>query len=759
MPYTIRPAFRRSWRRKALGLSLLAAQAIAASSAAQTGMSSETTSDASKSLAEAAQETTFVDIVTVAATRSEHTLEGTPGHVDVISAEEIEELGHTGVADLLRYMPGVFLDGDPTRLGANGFNIRGVGGNRVQTRIDGVPTAEQFDFGPLSAPQFQLDVDLLESMEVVRSAGSALYGSDALGGVVALTTRGPRSYLDGRSQAFRLRAGYDGRADELSESLVYALGNDRRQGSIVWTRRDGEELDNQGEIDTLDSTRTAPNPIDRRQDNVLIKLSHSPALGALLGITLEGFESRTDTQVLSSRAPASPAASAVLDFGAVDYQERRRAIIEHSLLPRTRLADSLIWRAYWQQAETHQVTDELRESSLGVTQREGLLRFDQETFGLEAEVRKGLDRRGRRSLTYGLLLRRDRFDVLRDRSEFVIETGLPAPTSLIFPTKYFPRSDIDEIGLFVQGDLELLNGRLRLVPGLRFDRFELDPDQDDTIFQSGNPGQPETAALTDQVVSPKLGLVLAMGDSISFFAQYAHGFRAPPMSAVNNGFTNQAGGYRTLPNPDLRPETSNNLELGLRARFARGSLSATLFSNRYDHFIETVVLGFNPVDFLVEFQPRNLENVEISGVELAGDMRFGRSWRLRFAYSYTEGNDVTADEPLDTIAPPTLVLGLRYTRPGGRWGIEGSPRWTGSKSADDLPADSTQFRVPSAEVLDLSAWITLTERVSLQLSAWNLGNATYWQWPYARGRLEGSPTLDRYTSPGRSFGIQTQVRF
>ena len=304
---------------------------------------------------------------------------------------------------------------------------------------------------------------------------------------------------------------------------------------------------------------------------------------------------------------------------------------------------------------------------------------------------------------------------------------------------------------------------MRLIPGLRYDSFDLDPNENDQIFLSGNPGQDAPVAISDDAVSPKLGVVVGLGDQISLFGQYARGFRAPPMSAVNNGFTNPAGGYRTLPNAELEPETSDNFEIGIRGTFgrgdgARGSFSITAFDNRYDDFIETVFLGFNPAVFLVEFQPQNLGEVEISGIELAGDVRFGNAWRLRAAYSDIEGDNVTDDEPLESIAPPRFVSGLRYA-PSGRWGVEGTATFVQSKDEEDLPAGSTQFRTPSYEIFDLAAWLTLSDRLRLQLSAWNLTDETYWQWTFARGQSEGAATLDRYTSPGRSFGLQARVQF
>lgn len=714
--------------------------------------------EAATAASEPPVDATFLDSVTVSATLTERTLEETPGNVDVIDADEIAEVGYTGVADLVRFAPGVYVEGDLSRLGTSGFNIRGIGGNRVLMQVDGVPTAEQFDFGPFRVHQYSVDLDTLERAEIVRSAGSALYGSDALGGVVSLVTRGPRSYLGAESQHLGLRAGYDSRAEEGSESLVYARGNETWAGSIVWTHRDGAELGNQGDVESLDFTRAAPNPIDRRQDNALVKLARTGQRHQLEA-AVERFDSRAETEVLSARNPGSPFASAVRDADAVDTQERLRLSLEQSWVHESFASDSVFWRMYWQQAETEQRTDEVREGSLGLSDRAGLLSYDQGTLGLSVEARKGLGPGAKQALTYGASFQRDSFDQLRDRVEVVIATGAPVPTSLVFPTKYFPESEVQELGAFVQAELDLWDGRLRLVPGLRYDRYDLDADERDVVFRLGNPGQPDAVDLADDAVSPKLGVVLSVTDALSVFGQLARGFRAPPMSAVNNGFTNQAGGYRTLANPDLDAETSDNLEVGFRGNFRRASFSIAYFDNRFDDFIETVFLGFDPIELLVEFQPQNIQEVEISGIELSAELRFGRSWRWRAAYSNIEGDNVTDDEPLDSIAPPRFVTGLRYARPGARWGVEGTATLVDAKRARDLPTGSDLFRTPRYEVVDVAAWLSITRQITVQLSAWNLTDETYWPWTHARGRTEGSPDLDRFTSPGRSFGLQARVTF
>ena len=104
-----------------------------------------------------------------------------------------------------------------------------------------------------------------------------------------------------------------------------------------------------------------------------------------------------------------------------------------------------------------------------------------------------------------------------------------------------------------------------------------------------------------------------LSDVVTLHAQYAGGFRAPPHSSINTGFTNPRGGYTTLPNAALRAETSDNLEVGIRTAFDRASLGLSGFSNRYDDFIEMTDIGFNPMTRLLEFQSQNLDQAEIRG--------------------------------------------------------------------------------------------------------------------------------------------------
>jgi hemoglobin/transferrin/lactoferrin receptor protein len=720
---------------------------------------------------------TFLDSITVSATRGSSSVGEAPATVSVVPRSEIEASVASDARDLLTFLPGVEIAGDPTRLGLNGFLIRGLGGNRVLTQVDGVPTPEQFDFGPFNVHRPFLDLDAVESLEVLRNAGSSLYGSDALAGVVSVVTRDPADLLQGERAHLGARLGWDGRADAASVGVSAAATLGSWQGGLVASGSRGHELDNQGERATLGATRTAPNPQDNDAAQVLGKLVRLDDRSSLR-FAVEGNASDADTSVLSSLGLVNqgiglpPGAVFTLEtqsFETVDEVERLRLSADQLLSLGAGWADTLRWRAFGQSSETTQTTTELRQTRFGggplgplrVTdaQRVGSLSFEQSTLGVELQADKALGAKAR--LVWGISAQQDRFDTLRDRVEVNLATGQRIASSLIFPTKYFPESEVLELGAYVQAEWSLLGERLKLVPGLRYDRYDLDARADDRIYVDGNPGtEPPADSRTDSL-SPKLGLVWAFSPKQTAYLQYARGFRAPPYSAINNGFTNAAGGYITLPNADLEAETSDNYELGWRWSGERSAVAVTLFENRFDQFIETVTLGVDPATGLLQFQPLNFQQVETRGLELSAELRWPGGWRLRTAGTWVEGEDTGLDVPLNSVSPPRGVLGLGWRPAGGRFGGELVLTAVGEKKEEDLDASvSPRFAAPSYQLLDLTATARLPGNLDLRLALLNLTDETYWQWADIRGGLAASSAvLDRFTSPGRSISVALARRW
>ncbi len=701
---------------------------------------------------------TFLDSVTISANLRPAPVRDTPGVVSVIDGETIEERMIEDLSDLVKYEPGVYVENNVTRLGLNGFNIRGIGGNRVMTLVDGVETSEQFDFGPFNVHQAGLDVDVLKTVEIVRSANSALYGSDALGGVVSLFTKDPADYLQDRRFYAGAKTAWDGRADDVGVNLTLAGGGERVQASVFASLNRGGEIGNKGAVDTRDETRTAPNPQDVEGRQVLAKLVFNASPGNRWRTTAELYDTRVETEWLSNNR--------LLDFGrfaylieesaALDTQRRRRFSLDHTLADRG--LDLLSWQVYGQFNDTAQVVDEDRVTSgFGPTfpsVRRGTLDYEQAGYGGSAQGRQwlgGID--DGMLLTFGASYKTDYFDMRRDRTETNTVTGEPVPSEFIFPNKYFPESDLAEAGVYLQGEIRF--GRVTLVPGARYDHFSLDANQADPVFVAGL--NPEAADFSDGALSPKIGVAARLTDAVTLHAQYAGGFRAPPYSAVNTGFANPRGGYTTLPNTALRAETSDNFEGGVRAAFDRASLGLSVFSNRYDDFIELTDLGQNPRTRLLEFQSRNLDQAAIRGVEMRGEAYLTDSVTIRGSYARIDGAEIlrgAADDaplaeetPLRSIAPNEGVVGVRYVRPSGRWGSELSLRLVEAYRRQD---SVSQFAPDAYRIVDLVGFVPLTDALKFRLGLLNLTDARYFEWWNVRGRQAGDPIIDRYSSPGIS---------
>lgn len=695
-------------------------------------------------------QTRFFDTVTVSATLNPTTVKETPGTVSVIDAETMQRRMIENTADLVKFEPGVYIDANVTRVGLNGFNIRGVGGNRVMTRVDGVETSEQFDFGPFNVHQFSLDLDTLKSAEIVRSSASSLYGSDALGGVVSFFTKDPADYLAGQRQHLGAKMLFDGRSRDASGNGVVAFGTSRLQASIFGSYARGEEMRNRGRVDARDATRTTPNPQERTNLQGLGKVTFAMSEGNRLRATVELADNdvRTDAYSSYARTVTGPLVTNVTGVVSNDDMQRQRYSVDQALDNRGWL-NHLAWNLFVQQSTTGQVVDEVRASQgAGVAStilRSGTLDYDQDTVGGTLQARKLFQPFSRVLLvTAGGNYKRDVFDMIRDRVDINQATGAIVPaTNIILPSKYFPKSTVGEGGGYLQGELQA--GRLTLLPGLRYDRFTLDADENDRVYiDNQNPAAVDFSA---DRVSARVGASLRVTDTVSAHVQYAGGFRAPPYSAVNSGFTNLAGGYTSVPNTSLRPETSDNFEASLRGSFQRVSAGVTVFSNHYDDFILQAQRGVSPTG-LLEFQYQNVSKVVIEGVELRGEARLTNHLQLRAAYAAIRGDDVTGqtDVPINTVAPDQGTVGLQYT--GGRWGAETVVR--GVRAQRQAVAGAGLYTPKAFAAADLTTWVSPIRDVTVRLGVLNLTNAKYFEWTNVRGRQATDPTIDRYSSPGVS---------
>ena len=676
--------------------------------------------------------------------------------VTVIPQEEIQRMLASDVKQLVRYEPGLSVRSDPFRFGLDTFTVRGMTGNRVAVEVDGVPAAGGFTIGSFSdSGRSFVDLTFVRNVQVLRGPASSLYGSDAIGGVVAMTTLEADDILPtGATTGVRTEAGYASDDDGWHAAVIGAGQSGAAQFLLGYVHREGNEADTAADV--------APDPRDYRADSLLAKLTYDTVPGGPLTLTAEGGRLHQKTDVDAFEGLAGSRFVNTTELRGDDSGSRFRLSAAQRLASNAAF-DSADWQLYWQGTDTEQDTFEQRKAvppRTPAVQIDRRFELEDRTLGIEFTAVKDLARGGTaHDFVYGVEFAVTRLEELRNGLQTNLATGAETRTILgeTFPLRDFPVSDVTEAGAFVQDEIRFADGAWTLIPALRADYYRLSPEAD-ALYREDNPRLP-VVGLEDWSVSPKLGVTRRLGDSATAYFQYSNGFRAPPPEDVNIGLDLPLLNVRAIPNPDLDPETSHGYELGLRWNGPALALTASTYWTDYDDFIESKVnLGKDPATGVTLFQSQNVASARIYGAELAASANLGawrpklEGWSARFAAAYAHGEDLERDEPLNSVDPASGVLSLRYDAPTGRWGGE----IVGTTAAAKRRIDRSRVDLYGTDAwytLDLLTHVDLGRNAWLALGLFNLTDQDYIEWADVRGRPVGDPLIPYYTHPGRNVSL------
>ena len=690
--------------------------------------------------------------VTVSATRSARKVDDVPSSVSVITDATIQKEGARTLKDVFRNELDVTVPMGPTRFGVGGaptgrggqegVNIRGLGGNQVLMLVDGIRIPNGFSFGPFSTGRGDfLDIDGLKSVEVLRGPTSTQYGSDGLAGAVTFKTLDPSDLLThGQSVGGFARLGYASIDQAGSGTLAVAGKNDKWQAMVLGSYRQGHETSNQGNNDAKSIDRTTPNPVDYNNRYVLGKaiLTIDPA--QQLGLTIESQRRSQHTKVFSARAAAPVMPRGITDLTTQDTIERDRLSLEHQYNDvNAAWVQSAETRLYWQDAKVNQYATEQRSRA---PERLRDNTFRTQVVGFATQFQTNLTGWVNQRLSYGLDLSQAQISAMRD--------GTFAPYGSKFPSRPFPDTTYTLGGAFFQSEIEL--GTVSVIPGVRFDRYAIDPSTKGY----------ENVSLTNlsgQAVTPRIGAVWRLASGFSPYAQLARGFRAPTPEQVNNGFANLASGYTSVGNPALKPEYADSLEIGFRGKSHGLRYSLAGFENRYQNFISQEVIGgggrpSNPTIY----QYVNLTKAKIQGVVAQVELKVGQRWTVQTGAAYLQGdsqmNGVSA--PINSVQPFKAMFGLQYD--AGEWGGQATVLYSAAKDPSRIaPGRTSQFASPDYTVLDLGVYWKPSTNLTLNANLNNALDTKYWRWSDVSGLTENSRIADAYTAAGRT--VQVSLRY
>jgi outer membrane receptor for ferrienterochelin and colicin len=490
------------------------------------------------------QPVTFEDQIVVSASRTEEQLVNAPATVSVIPSRSIMNAPSVNMGDLLRVVPGV----NVTQVSARDVNIttRGATSTLATSQlalVDGRSIYLDF-FGMVMWDMVPTNPNDIERIEIIRGPASAVWGANALSGVVNVISRSPRqAAAAGRSTTVSMSAGGFDRSvtgrDQSTGSLFSLSATHSGIANDKWSYRVAAGYASQDPLPrptgTLPSGTPYPPFINQgaRLPKVNARADYDLTGGGR--VTIEGGVAGTAGIIHTGIGPADIERGSRLGFATARYEKNGRRLAAFTNILRADAATLL---------------------SIGPDGRPIPLDFDTTTFDVEGSDIRAIGTR--HALSYGGNFRHNAFTISL------------APDG----------DDRNEGGAFLQDEI-FISDQVRWIVGGRLDKF---------------------SSIEGPVFSPRTTVLFKPAEAHTIRASFNRAFRSP--SLVNNSLDITIVTPVTLPvvgqfvfptravgNPNLDQETLTAYELGYSGTIRnRAVLSAAVYWNKVDGSI-----NFTPV--------------------------------------------------------------------------------------------------------------------------------------------------------------------
>lgn len=624
--------------------------------------------------------------VVVTALRYPESSTSVPAAETVVSKDNLEEKMSPNITEGISNLPGVSV------LGAGGFsvvpNVRGLARRRVLILVDNARVTSDRRTGPNASFVNPADI---EKIEVLRSPSSVFYGSDAIGGVIHILTK--KSELqEGIGGRVNVKYGTTNQEKNLGFSIQGAMGKTGYLFSFQGS--DAENYSSPlGEVPQSQfTTASLYGKISYQSKWREIRLSFLGARGFNIG------KPNRDSLLKPTWYP----------------RENQNLFQFNWLEKELGKGGELSFQLYLNphSLETKKTKIDSSEKSYSRTQS-----FDlgcQLSYGKKIcqnfRLKGGLDFFGRLGAE------------AKNVNTRLDSAGMVESTSEELP---FTEGRRQDWGLFLSFDYSGLKN-LDLVGGFRFDFLSM----------KANPGN---------VLSPEeshhgtwtgfLGASAKLTQQIVAFVNFSRAYRVPSLSEMF--YTGITGRGFVIGEPNLKPESSLNLDLGLKLICKRYFAGLYLFHYRIEDMIER----YRSSDQTYTYG--NIERGQIQGLELEMEYFPIPGWKIFGNFYSFKGLSQLTNDPLNDIPASRLFLGTRVWQ-GHFWGeINASLQ---KRKTNPGPAE---ISIPEYGIVNFQAGFFLNSTLKLYFSVSNLLDRTY----VAR------PDPEAMEAPGRNFTLGLTYSF
>lgn len=678
--------------------------------------------------AQEADTTKTLNEVVVSASRFAESRADVPNQLRTITANEIKFQQATNTASLLEQTGQVMVQ--RSQGGGGSPIIRGFEANKVLIVIDGVRMNNAIFRGGHLQNVLRIDQQMLDRAEIIFGPGSVMYGSDALGGVMAFYSRNPT--LAAGDQKFAVAGNASVRYGTANQEKTAQIGLNlagRRFGSLTnVTISDFGDIRQGGydnpfsdypeqflrnfyvaSIGDKDSMMVNDDPLIQkgtayRQYDILQKFMFQ-----------QNAQVRHTLNFQYSNTSDVPRYDRLTEVGG----NGNAAFAEWYYSPEKRLLAS--YRLDLSQANAAYDKFQLITAYQDITESRISRRFNNvgrrsqneavQVISLNVDASKALS--AKNTLNYGLEVVHNNVESVATSTNIVTEEVTPAATR--YPDG---GSQTLNTALYLT-DRHRLSDKLLLSLGARYSYNTLKAE---FVSQEFYPFPYNTAEQKAGALSGNVALAYNPISNLRVSLLGSTGFRTPNVDDLAKVFETTATTL-IVPNPDLKPEYAYNGELNLNWQVCSYfGIEAGGFYTILENALGTAAFQLNGQDSAVYNgntvavrATQNLGKANISGAYVAIDAPLGKGFSLFAKMNYTRGRMATdtTDIPLDHVAPTFGSGGVRYNHNKLR-----AELWAAGSAAKKLEdySPSGEDNLPYATPDGMPAWMTYNLRASYQIT-------------------------------------------
>lgn len=565
--------------------------------------------------AQAAESYKAEDVV-VTASRVEQQLADVNMSVSVITSEEIEQnSGAKTIADLLEgVVPGIRVNNDGGQ-GIDRIKIRGEDSFRTVVMIDGQRITEHKS---MSGVPLLIDPSQVERIEVIRGPASVLYGSDAIGGVInIITKKGGTQPVQGQ-----VSAGYDTSSDgkSASASIYGAAAGWKYRIGVAGSKNDNLDTP-KGEMPNTESETKSAN----------LFLSYDIDPNKTIGLSLDHYD-------LSFMSGA-------LQYGEedffVDVPEWKRT--KFGIFGEFKNINDTLVRlrmdAYYQKntkkMQNHVASHggTMEYNGMSIINADAVVDnfADNDTDTLNFSTQADWQLNENNYLITGYEFSQDKLDATSDANINVsgdMVTGgpvnMPLHVNPVTHKEYNGKQQ--QHSVFASMETTLWEDYV-FNYGVRYTwiKGDMTSKESSVTTISMRPGQEMVSGPTkskndssDGKAVFNFGVTYHGFENLALRANWAQGYRHPILQELYIDTSMGSTDGITRANPDLKPETSDNFEIGLRYDNQRFMFDGAIFYSDADDYITTV-----PVAGSEDSQYSNMGKAKTLGLELTSSLKLG----------------------------------------------------------------------------------------------------------------------------------------